>query len=79
VKIGSNRRVKESMIDRQLQWYAPPSLTGNEALLLFSVCDTGYLACAFPLIISVDIFSPGQTSYLNAMAIQRAAEWQFRA
>lgn len=67
------------MIDRKLQWYAPPSLKGNEALLLFSACDMGYLECAIFLIISVDIFSTGQTSYLNAMAIQKGAEWQFRA
>lgn len=54
-----------SMIDRKLQWYAPPSLTGQEAVLLFSACDMGYLEYAVSLILSVDMFSPGHTFVLH--------------
>jgi hypothetical protein len=59
------KKVKDSMVDRKSQWYAPPSLTGQEAVLLFSACDMGYLEYAISLILSVDMFSPGQTFILH--------------
>ncbi len=60
-----SQKVKEGMIDRKSQWHLPPSLTGQEAVLLFSACDTGYLEYAISLIFSVDMFSPGQTFVLH--------------
>lgn len=53
------------MIDRKIQWHVPPTLTGQEAVLIFSACDMGYLEYAVSLILSIDMFSPGHVFVLH--------------
>jgi hypothetical protein len=62
-----HHKVIDSMIDRKSEWHTPPSLTGQEEVLLFSACDTGYLEYAISLILSVDMFSPGHTFVLHVI------------
>lgn len=65
------------MIDRKSEWYTPPSLTGQEAVLLFSACDMGYLEYAISLLLSVDVFSPGHTFILHVINPDPAGFKQF--
>lgn len=65
------------MVDRKSQWYAPPALTGEEPILLFSACDMGYLEYAVSLILSVDMFSPGHTFVLHLINPTQAGFEQF--
>lgn len=53
------------MVDRIVQWFLAPELSGSEELILFSACDAGYLDFAVSLIKSVELFSPGGTFFLH--------------
>lgn len=55
------------MVNRTVRWVVAPNLNGRESLLLFSSCDSGYLAYAVSLIRSVDVFSPGATFFLHVI------------